>query len=261
MTSSQAGDGREARDAASGLERSPVLSSFAPVSRSPRLSDLVAEQMLALIKDRRLEPGRRLASERELGEQFGVSRTVIREAVRTLAAKGLLEVRSGSGVHIAGVDSASVSEQMNLFLRGRGVVDYRKVNEVRAALEVPAARLAAQQATAGDVARLKRHIELMEAAPDTEAASAQDVEFHRAIAASANELFVVMLDSIGDILLEIRRVTLAVPGRIPVAASHHREILERIAAHDSDGAESAMQQHLGDSIAAWRQARAGEITS
>lgn len=231
--------------------------SFVPVPRNPRLSDLVAEQLLASIKRRDFVPGQRLASERELGERFGVSRTVIREAVRALAAKGVLEVRAGSGVHVAVVDAASVSEQMSLFLRGRGKVEYRKIQEVRAALEVPAVRLAAERATEEDLAELRERCDRMAATQDVETASIEDVEFHRAIAAATyNELFVVMLDSIGDILLEIRRVTLVVPGRIPSGADYHRKILDRIAAHDVEGAEAAMQEHLTDSINAWSEARA-----
>ena len=71
---------------------------------------------------------------------------------------------------------------------------------------------------------------------------------------AANELFIVMLDSIGDVLLEIRRVTLALPGLIRAGVAAHELILERIAAHDVEGAGDAMREHLEDSIGAWRRA-------
>ena len=79
---------------------SPMASKtlFDQVAREPRLSDKVAEMMLDTILSNRLNVGDRLPSERELGEQFGVSRTVVREAVRALVAKGVIEVRSGSGL-------------------------------------------------------------------------------------------------------------------------------------------------------------------
>lgn len=229
---------------------------FAPVTRNPRLADKVTEQLLVSIKSDDLPPGSRLPSEREMGEMFGVSRTVVREAVRSLTAKGVLSVRPGSGVLVAAADAASVSEQMSLFLRGRGALEYRKINEVRAALEVSASRLAALRATPADVAELREHCERMALLDnDIEAASSEDVEFHRSIArATDNELFVVMLDSIGDILLEIRRVTLAVPGRVEVGVFYHRQILERIEAHDVDGAAVAMSEHLANSSAAWTRA-------
>lgn len=237
-------------EAADELVRGPL---FAPVARNPRLSDKVAEQLLASIKSGQFSAGSRLPSERELGEQFGVSRTVVREAVRSLAAKGVIEVRSGSGVHVAAVNAAQVSEQMNLFLRGRGPIDYAKIHEVRTTLEIRTARLAAERATHGDVAELRAHCDRMEAAAmDVERASVEDVEFHRVVArATHNELFLVMLDSIGDVLLEIRRATLGIPGRVLMGVEFHRRILSRIEAHDVEGADRAMREHLADADAAW----------
>src|SRR5262245_60536471 len=108
---------------------------FEQVSREPRLSDKVADMMLNTILTRQLKPGERLPSERELGEQFGVSRTVVREAVRVLAAKGLIDVRSGRGLRVAAVNATAVSESMSLFLRG-STLDYPKVHEIRTMLEV-----------------------------------------------------------------------------------------------------------------------------
>ena len=93
---------------------------FDEVTREPRLSDKVADMMLKTILSERLSVGDRLPSERELGEQFGVSRTVVREAVRALAAKGVIEVRTGSGLRVAAVNAAAVSESMSLFLHGVG---------------------------------------------------------------------------------------------------------------------------------------------
>nr|MBA3567640.1 FadR family transcriptional regulator [Actinomycetota bacterium] len=128
---------------ASAPERSssvPVL--FDQVKREPRLSDKVADTMLETILANRLNVGDPLPSERELGEQFGVSRTVVREAVRALVAKGVIEVRSGSGLRVAAVNATTVSESMSLYLRG-GTLDFEKVQEVRALLEVHLAGLAA----------------------------------------------------------------------------------------------------------------------
>jgi GntR family transcriptional regulator, transcriptional repressor for pyruvate dehydrogenase complex len=239
------------------------MSSFLPVTRNQRLSDKVAEQLLISIQSEQLESGSRLPSERELSEQFGVSRTVVREAVRSLAAKGVLEVRSGSGVHVTPVAASSVSEQMALFLRGRGAIDYAKINEVRMTLEIRTAQIAAERATDEDIAELREHCERMAALEaDVEAASEEDVEFHRAIArATHNDLFTVMLDSIGDILLEIRHATLGVPGRIQEGVAFHERILERIAAHDVGGAGQAMREHLEDADAAWEATGGGGAPS
>ena len=140
-------DARVGADVSAGAS-TPAL--FGQVTREPRLSDKVADMMLETILSRRLEVGDRLPSERELGEQFGVSRTVVREAVRALVAKGVIEVRSGSGLRVAAVDAAAVSESMSLFLRG-GSIDFEKVHEVRTLLEVHIAGVAAERATDEDV--------------------------------------------------------------------------------------------------------------
>jgi GntR family transcriptional repressor for pyruvate dehydrogenase complex len=227
---------------------------FTRIRREPRLSDRVAALLLETIVARGLQPGDRLPSERELGEQFGVSRTVIREAVRALAAKGVIEVRTGSGLRVAAVDASAVSESMSLYLRG-GTVEYPKVHEVRRLLEVEIAGLAAERARDADVARMRTICEQMEAAlDDVERAARLDLAFHRAIArATANELYLLLLDSIGEALLEVRRGNLRT-GAAPEAVRLHREIVARIASHDAAGARRAMAEHLHHVERHWREA-------
>ena len=226
---------------------------FTHLAREPRLSDRVAELLRASILERQLRPGDRLPTERELGDQFGVSRTVVREAVRTLVAKGLVEVRSGSGVYVASVDEAAVRESMNMFLHGVGVPSYEQIHEVRRVLEVEIAALAADRATEADIEALQRACADMEASVgDVDAASAADVEFHVVLArATHNQLFTAMIDSIGDILLEIRKATLGIRGRARKGVQFHQAILDRVAAHDVEGATEAMRVHLEDARAAW----------
>jgi GntR family transcriptional repressor for pyruvate dehydrogenase complex len=234
-------------------EEPTAKTTFPRVTREPRLSDKVADLLLETIHARGLQPGERLPSERELGEQFGVSRTVIREAVRALAAKGVIDVRTGSGLRVAAVDSATVSESMSLYLRGRSTLDYPKVHEVRTMLEVEVAALAAERATREDLADLEGICAGMETDDDVEAASRHDVEFHRAIArATHNELHLLLLDSVGDALLEIRRENLATGSREDTLVLH-RQILERIAARDPEGARRAMREHLDNVAEHWRR--------
>lgn len=227
---------------------------FARVARPARMSDEVSTQLVAFIESERLPAGSRLPSERELGEQFGVSRTVIREALRSVAAKGLIDSRGGSGLHVATVGGSQVTESMRGLLRGHRGIDYRHINEVRTVLETATTRAAAERATDEEIRELRTlHEQMVRVVDDVGAASAADVEFHRAIARSTqNELFVVLLDSIGDVLLEIRRATLGIPGRPEVGVRYHGHILARIQAHDPDGAELAMREHLGDAVEAWR---------
>src|SRR4029079_12272838 len=136
-------------------EQPPAV--FQAIDREARLSDKVTDAILEMIASGQLKPGDALPPERELGKQFGVSRTVIREAVRALAAKGMLEVRSGSGVRIIAVDEKTVRESMRHFVQGSDL-DYGKVDEVRLVLEVAAAGLAAQRARAQDIAAIQQTI-------------------------------------------------------------------------------------------------------
>lgn len=229
---------------------------FKPLDRNQRLSDRVAERILDSVLSGELKPGSRLPSERELGGQFGVSRTVIREAVRTLGARGVLDVRSGSGLTIAPMDSTAIAQSMQLFLSTRGI-DYPLVHEARSTLEIEIARIAAERADAADVARLRATAdEMRRAAGDAVAVSRADVDFHRELAhATHNELFTVLLDSIGDVMLEIRQATLSIPGRAPSVLDAHDEILRFVAAGDADGAATAMRAHLDESLRAWEHTR------
>jgi GntR family transcriptional repressor for pyruvate dehydrogenase complex len=240
-------------DPAEGLEGTPLPALFEQVAREPRLSDKVAEMMLETILSDRLEVGDRLPSERELGEQFGVSRTVVREAVRALVAKGVIAVRSGSGLRVAAVDAAQVSESMSLYVRGSHV-DFEQVHEVRAVLEVQIAGLAADRCTGEEVAQLREIDERMKVAgDDVEAAARNDLEFHRRIAlATHNELYLVLMDSIGASLIDIRRANLG-SGSTPETLAQHQAILDAIAGHDAPAARSAMADHLEGVAMWWRE--------
>ena len=226
---------------------------FPQVARERRLSDKVADMMLETILSGRFQVGDRLPSERALGEQFGVSRTVVREAVRALVAKGVIEVRSGSGLRVIAVNADAVSESMNLYLRGGGL-DFGKVHEVRALLEVHLAGLAAERATEEDIGRLRAAHDGMRArAQDVEKAAGDDLEFHRLIArATHNELFLLLLDSIGSSQFDIRHANLA-SGSTPMTLSQHEAILDKIAAHDPEGARQAMRAHLDGVAEFWRE--------
>jgi GntR family transcriptional repressor for pyruvate dehydrogenase complex len=226
---------------------------FAPVDRQPRLSDKVATLMLDTIVAHELKPGDRLPSERQLGEQFGVSRTVVREAVRSLVAKGVIESRSGSGLRVASVSPSAVSESMGLYLRG-STIGFLKVHEVRAMLEIQMAGVAAERRSEHDIAKLNETCDRMKLAlGDSESAAVLDVEFHRQIAvATQNELYLILLESIGDPLIAIRQGNLGVPGATEETLEYHARILDRIVAGDAAGAREAMAAHLDQVRQVWQ---------
>ncbi|MEJ2600178.1 MAG: FadR/GntR family transcriptional regulator [Anaerolineales bacterium] len=229
---------------------------YQALTRQPNLSDQVVRQLMELISGGELQPGECLPSERELAEYFQVSRTVIREAIRSLIAKGLVEVQAGSRAVVSIPPPSMVAESMSFLLRlNRGEDAYARVAEVRHLLEVEIAGLAAERATEEDIWDLESLIKAMETSHNVEQFALQDVEFHATLAqATRNELFSVMLDSLVDIMLEIRHLSLALSGSRENALEHHRNILEMIKARDSAGARQAMRAHLENGQAKLHQA-------
>lgn len=219
------------------------------ITRKPNLADEVSEQLLAAIRSAGLAPGSRIPSERELGEKFGVSRTVVREATRHLAAKGVLQVVGGAGVVVADVGGERVRESLDLYFSQRADFDPQKIFEVRETLELRTVELAATRADAASRERIMAACERMaEAIDDPAAASIADVEFHREIAiATGNELFPVLVDSLSGVLYDIRLATLGEAGRGEVALAAHRRVAEAIARGDRESAVEAMRDHLEDS--------------
>jgi GntR family transcriptional repressor for pyruvate dehydrogenase complex len=194
-----------------------------------------------------LKPGERLPSERELADQFGVSRTVVREAVRSLAAKGLLEVTAGSGMVVRKPTASSIADHFKLLLRLNSEgdpLDY--IFDVRHVLEVEIAGRAALQATPMDIQDMERHLQLMaDSHENLEQAATADVEFHAALArATQNPLFPILLSSISGIMLEVRRLGFTLTGAPERILDEHARILDRVKAGDADGARQTMSDHL-----------------
>lgn len=254
MTAPTSNDARS-DDARSDVARSGAVAPFAPLAREPPLADRVADAIMETILSREVKPGDALPPERELCRQFGVSRTVIREAVRSLSGKGLVRAVGGSGVRVLAVDAGSVGASMRTLVRSADF-DYSKVDEVRRVIEVAAAGFAADRATPDDVAVIAQALRQMrDRIDDVEACAQADLAFHRAIVlATHNELFLVLHDSLGAPLIEVRRRNLArgVTRRRQVVAAHRR-ILDGIRRGDGAHAAAMMRDHLGEVARAWHR--------
>ncbi|HEY8285742.1 MAG TPA: FadR/GntR family transcriptional regulator [Chloroflexota bacterium] len=229
-----------------------------PLTREPGLADRVAQHMTDRVLDGTLARGMRLPPERALAEEYGVSRTVIREAVRTLASRGLLETHGGSGIYVRRPDPMSAGASISLLMRlhhGDGAIRYEKVHEVRRVLEVEIATLAAKRAQPTDIEAMERQIERQRRGmSDREVYVTSDVAFHAALAtATHNELFSALLDSIADIMTEVRQLGFNVPSAQESALAHHLRILENVKTGDAVGAARAMKDHLRDSQRILRQ--------
>lgn len=220
---------------------------FKSVIRETSLTEKAQQQVEALIVNGTLKAGDRLPSERELTEQLKVSKTVIREAVRSLVAKGLIDVRVGSGMFVRGVNADVMTQPMNLLLRSN-VLKPDDVFEVREALEVTIAGLAAARATEEHIKAMAENIKALKSAQLSAADYAElDVGFHRLLGqAAGNPLFAFLLNALNDVMIEVRLRAFSIgEGRtVAHALQEHSRIFERIKARDVEGARAAMEKHL-----------------
>ncbi|MCR1980816.1 FadR family transcriptional regulator [Cellulosimicrobium cellulans] len=224
------------------------------IVRQRRLSDQVADAIRDDILARELQPGDRLPSERELCESYGVSRTVVREAVRALTAKGIVTATPGSGLNVGRTSIDDVGQMLQMFLHHGPNVPYLQLHEVRATLEVAVAGIAAERIDDGALTGLADLVDQLPGhADDIVAASKNDYAFHRGLAvATGNDFFVMLYDVLGEGLMETRIATFSYdPRRIDVVTRAHRAIVDNLDAHRADGARAAMLDHLTEVRETW----------
>jgi GntR family transcriptional regulator, transcriptional repressor for pyruvate dehydrogenase complex len=210
----------------------------------------VTGRVESLIIENRLQPGDRLPAERDLAGQFGVSRTVIREAVRSLTAKGMLEVRPGSGTLVCTPSVESVTQSMTLFLRGgQPELDHKKVMEVRRLLEVEIAGLAAERRTEQDLAAMEAILKDINGIHQKRERFVEwDMAFHSALAAAThNELFSLVLDSVVATMIKVREIGFDIPSSPDHAIKLHGAIFKQVKRNDAEAARQAMRDHLIES--------------
>jgi GntR family transcriptional regulator, transcriptional repressor for pyruvate dehydrogenase complex len=222
------------------------MEKFAPVRDNRSHSDKIIEQITDALLRGDIKPGERLPPERDLALQFSVSRTVVRDAVKNLAGRGILEVRHGSGIYVA-ADEKTVFARLDQVNLQDGLL--RDLFEVRKVLETEAASLAAARRTERQVEHL-RHIihDARLHAGDPALASSRDADFHLTLAkASRNLILVKLMLTVLDLLAPTRERTLSINGRLEQSLREHERIVGAIAASDAAGARAAMLAHL-DSV-------------
>jgi GntR family transcriptional repressor for pyruvate dehydrogenase complex len=206
----------------------------------------LAEELQEQILSGALRRGDRLPSERELGTRYGLSRNVVREAVKLLSERGLVASQTGRGTFVAdGLNSDAVATSLELTARGsaRG---YSDLVAVRRLIEHEVVRLAAANRDEDDLAELEAaHAEMDRALDHSERFVSADQRFHRALAqATKNQILVVLIDAIVDVLQESRRLIYRVEGAPERGQQQHSEILAAIRDRDPGRAGELMHQHL-----------------
>jgi GntR family transcriptional regulator, transcriptional repressor for pyruvate dehydrogenase complex len=219
-----------------------------PMERSRNLSARAADRIIDRILELDLRPGDRLPSERELGLEMGASRTVVREAVRSLVGRGIVQARHGRGLFVAVPTGSATRASVNLLLKGDIEDRYDKVRVIRHMLEVDAAGRAARAALPEDLAAMEQVLDRQARASaqhDIASAARADVNFHLALAAaSQNELFPFLLEALGDVMMEIRVTSMLVPGDLEEGVESHSKILSAVRDRNPARARGAMRAHL-----------------
>ncbi len=214
--------------------------------RTSRLYEQIVQQIEESIVKGDLKPGDQLPAERDLAQRFGVSRTAVREAVKALREKGLVEAYSGRGTFITDGTTHAVRQSLDLMVKIGQPEGSNHLAEVRAILEPEIAGLAAQRIQEPELATMREAVAVMDrAGQDPEAYIEADLDFHLALAeGAANPLILSLLDSIVGLLREQRLRIFRVPGGPDRGQVHHKRILEAVERHDAEKARDAMRSHL-----------------
>ena len=211
---------------------------FKPV-QSTKATQAVEAQLIELIRAGTVAVGQKLPAEIELARSLGVSRPVVREALGSLKAVGLVAARSGSGTFVIAKEPPSSP----LLLSNHYTSD--ELHEVRAELEIPGAGFAARRRTRRQLTVLKKIVALQRRCDDLVEWARLDVDFHVALAtATQNPVQLHLVQSLRELQDEQSRAVLRVEGRTARATREHEAILDAVAAQDEDGARQAMSYHL-----------------
>lgn len=217
--------------------------------RSGPATDAVVAHLERIIFGGQVEPGDSLPSEAELAAALGVSRLTVREGVRSLQARGLVDVAHGRRPAVAHPNAVPLHDFFSASVRrdARGLLE---LLEVRLAVEVHTAQLAARNATRADIGGLRAALDAMTAsAEDEDAFNDADVRLHAAIAAaSGNRMLSFLVEGMeaslhSSRMHSIRGYLSRAPDLGPLIALH-RDIVDRIADRDADGAAASMRTHL-----------------
>ena len=217
---------------------------FSAVS-TERLHEVVVRQIESLVISKQLSAGDAIPPERRLAELLGVSRSVIREAMRILERAGLLEIRPGKGAYVRNPSSLSISRPLSFLVRMRqGTVE--DCLEFRRYLEPEIAYLAALRGSEEHIASMQESLEAMEEAKYVpERFIEHDQAFHSVLAESTgNPVFLLVLDSTIDLLREMRQKTMHISTPFTQDREEHIRIFECVSGGNAEGAREAMAAHL-----------------
>jgi DNA-binding FadR family transcriptional regulator len=214
-----------------------------------RLADQAYSRIVEIIRGQQLNIGDRLPSEVNLAEMFGMSRTIIREALVRLASDGITEARRGAGSYVKN----RPSDRLISYMQTDNLSVTMGTYEVRFVLEAEAARLAAIRRSAQDMSSIDSALQkLRKTLLSSKPAHAEDMELHRQIVlATTNPAFLVAFEALTNEIERIMRAGVDIsrmrpPEVIGAMMREHEAIVDAIRAQDGDGAALAMHWHLAE---------------
>jgi DNA-binding FadR family transcriptional regulator len=231
---------------------------FDVIRQTPNLRSELVDVLIAQIESGDLEPGQRLPTEQAIMEATGVSRTVVREALAALRAKGLITTRQGLG---AFVSSDPAARSFSIVPHDMETIDeILSILELRLGIEVEAAGLAALRRTDEDLARMQQKLDALDAAIlSGQPGGDQDFGFHRAIlVATRNGHYARLFDTFGGIMLPRQWARFDRMSKVELhqhmarMKSEHMAILNAIRDGDEKGAQRAIRKHLSRSADRFR---------
>ena len=238
-------------------QRDAMPQSIEPIVRR-KLSDEVFDRLERMITSGELKPGDEMPSERVLMERFGVGRPAIREAMQSLANKGLLNISHGERAKVLQLTAQSIFRQVDLtakIMLSQSTDTLEHLKSARIFFERGMAREAAQRSRTGDIDDLGAIIDRQRRSlGDAEAFIAADMQFHSRIAQiSGNPIYVAVSEAMLAWLKEYHTEMLIWTGKEKLTLVEHEEILDRLRDRDAEGAEAAMLKHLERSRALYNR--------
>jgi GntR family transcriptional repressor for pyruvate dehydrogenase complex len=214
--------------------------------KTSRLFEQIVQQVEESILSGQLKPGDQLPAERDLAQRFRVSRTAVREAVKALREKGLVEAYSGRGTFVTNGTSQAIRQSLDLMIRINQQEGSANLAELRLVLEPEIAGLAALRMEEQLLSTMREAVAVMERnLHHPEAYVEADLDFHLALAeAVGNPLILSLLDSIVGLLREQRSRIFEVDGGPERGQLHHKRILAAIERREPEAAREAMRAHL-----------------
>ncbi len=217
---------------------------FAAAKKEEKVTDYIISQVRDAIMSGKLQPGNRLASEKELIEEFQVSKATLREALRSLETMGLVEIRQGAtgGIFLTEVNSQTLMHSMMNFMHFQPV-SVREITMLRYLLEPHIARLAALKITAEEIAQLTSCVENGESAGWSP--REKNTRFHHYLSRiTKNPLLILIVDFVDHLLDEMKQSLDLGPAFHTMVQESHRNILDCLVQKDAAGAGRAMAEDV-----------------